>query len=67
MTNPLKQGLKLKLFGRLFERMLSRNDESTKTRIETRRRHRHRITREGRNDESTKTRIETPHSLKPVG
>ena len=37
MTNPLKQGLKLQSAERRPKIIMSRNDESTKTRIETQR------------------------------
>ena len=59
MTNPLKQGLKQYAPDGIALVMKSRNDESTKTRIETGIAGGFNIPHQGRNDESTKTRIET--------
>ena len=59
MTNPLKQGLKPDVFAEMQPTEPSRNDESTKTRIETKMRYLKQFVILSRNDESTKTRIET--------
>ena len=60
MTNPLKQGLKQRDEPETVTGSPGRNDESTKTRIETDLVLELKSMYDGRNDESTKTRIETP-------
>ena len=62
MTNPLKQGLKRKSLRTAMDAKSCRNDESTKTRIETKPASGLALTIHGRNDESTKTRIETRYT-----